>query len=215
MAPSTVELLRNRVSGRFAVDPWGHDPELIELVDPFFALFVRVRVEGAGLLPDDGPAVIVASRRFGVGEPVALVRGIGHATGRHPRFVGLPDLAPAGPFLRRMGGAIDRPEEVAGLLRAGELVALPLSPAWRNRQKFRAGHLAPESLAPALAMRVPVIPAAVIGGELTGRWRVIVGEPVRHPTSTSPLALAELAETAREAVQALLDEAFPPKWVLG
>jgi hypothetical protein len=212
---STVELLRHRMSGRYPVDPWGHDPELISLVDPLFGLFVRVRVEGGEHIPADGPAIIVASRRFGIAEPVALIRGISRATGRQPRCVGLPDLAPAGPFLRRMGGAIDRPEEVAGLLRAGELVALPLSPAWRNRQKFRAGHLAPESLAPALSVAVPVIPVAVIGGELTGRWRVIVGEPVRRPVTTSPLALAELAESAREAVQALLDEAFPPKWVLG
>jgi hypothetical protein len=212
---STVELLRHRLSGRYAVDPWGHDPELIELIDPLFRLFVRVRVDGAEHLPADGPAVLVASRRFGVGEPVALIRGISRASGRHPRVVGLPDLAPAGPVLRRLGGAIDRPEEIAGLLRAGELVALPLSPAWRNRQKFRAGHIAPESLAPALAMAVPVIPAAVIGGEITGRWRVVIGQPVRRPVSTSPLALAELAERAREAVQALLDEAFPPRWVLG
>jgi hypothetical protein len=212
---STIELLRNRAKGRYPIDPWGHDPELIELVDPVLGMFIRVQVEGVEHVPATGPAVLVASRRFGIGEPVALVRGIARATGRHPRFVGLPDLAPAGPLLRRMGGAIDRPEEIAGLLRAGNLVAIPLSPAWRNRQKFRAGHVAPESLAPALTMGVPVIPAAVIGGELTGRWRVIIGEPVRHPTSTSPLALAELADAGREAVQALLDEAFPPKWMLG
>jgi hypothetical protein len=211
---SAVELIRRRATGRYPVDPWGHDPELLEMLDPLLGLLVRVRVEGEEHVPTDGPAVIVASRRFGVGEPVALVRSISRACGRHPRFIGLPDMAPLGPLLRRMGGALDRPEEVAGLLRAGHLVTIPLSPAWRNRQKFRAGHLAPESLAPALAMGVPLIPAAVIGGELSGRWRVILGEPMRRPSSVSPLALAELADAAREAVQALLDDAFPPRWVL-
>ena len=49
------------------------------------------------------------------------------------------------------------------------------------------------------------------GGELTGRWRVLVGPPVEHPPGSTPLDLAQLADGARNGVQALLDDASPPR----
>ena len=77
-----------------------------------------------------------------------------------------------------------------------------------------AGALAPEALAPALDLGVPVVPVALVGRELLGRWRVLVGEPLPPPAGPGPLALAELAEAAHDSVQGLLDEAFPPRWLL-
>jgi 1-acyl-sn-glycerol-3-phosphate acyltransferase len=203
-------LVSRRLRGDFEIDEWGADPELVDLVNPLVAPFIRVSVDGAGNVPASGPAVLVANRRIGLLEPFVVVRGVRLATGRRTRFLGIPDVAPVGPVLRRLGGGVNRPDELAGLLRAGHLVALPLGPGLRK--PLRAGALAPEAVAPALAMDVPVLPVAVVGGEVTGRWDVIIGEPVPRPKSRGPLALAELADETRASVQALLDEAFPPHW---
>ena len=205
-----MSLLARRLRGEYEVDEWGADPELVDLISPVVSPFLRINVECAGRVPVDGPAVLVANRRVGMLEPFVLVRGVRLATGRRTRFLGIPDIAPLGPALRRFGGAVNRPDELAGLLRAGHLVAFPLGPGLRK--PLRAGALAPEALAPALELDVPVLPVAVVGGEITGRWDVLVGEPVARPRSRGPLALAELADAARGGVQALLDEAFPPRW---
>ena len=207
---SAVDLLSRRLRGDYEIDEWGADPALVDLVSPLAAPFMRVNVECAFHIPAWGGAVLVANRRVGMLEPFVLVRGVRLATGRRARFMGIPDIAPLGPALRRFGGVVNRPDELAGLLRAGHLAAMPLGPAFRK--PLRAGALAPEALAPALELEAPVIPVAVVGGEVTGRWDVIVGEPVRRPRSRGPLALAELADEARAGVQALLDEAFPPRW---
>lgn len=207
---SAVSALGRRLRGDYEIDEWGHDPDLVDLLAPVVRPFMRVSVEGAAHVPSSGPAVLVANRRLGLVEPFVLLRGVRQATGRRARFLGVPDVAPVGPWLRRFGGTVNRPDELAALLRAGHLAALPLGPGLRK--PLRAGALAPECIAPALAMDVPVVPAAIVGGELTGRWDVLLGPPVPRPTSRGPLALAELADNARSAVQALLDEAFPPRW---
>jgi 1-acyl-sn-glycerol-3-phosphate acyltransferase len=206
---SVVSLVHRRVRGEFEVDEFGADPELVDLVDPLVAPFIRVSVEGAAHVPA-GPAVLAANRRFGVLEPFVLIRGVRQATGRRARFLGIPDVAPVGPALRRLGGAVNRPDELASLLRAGHLCALPLGPGLRK--PLRAGPLSPDAVAPALELGVPVLPVAIVGGEITGRWELMIGPPVPRPTSRGPLALAELADEARAGVQALLDEAFPPRW---
>ena len=210
---SLVDAVRRRASGDFVVDEWGLDHDLFSVVDPVLGLRWRVDVGGADHVPVDGPALLVANRRVGVSEPLVLARGIHATTGRFARFLGVPDVAPVGPFLRRLGGALDRPDEMRGLLRAGEVVVAPLEPVLRTR--LRAGALHPEALAPALELRVPVIPVAVMGHEAGWRWRVVVGKPVPPPAAGGPLAVAELAEEARNGVQHLLDDAFPPRWPFG
>lgn len=205
-----ASLVARRLRGDFEIDEWGADADLVDLLSPLASPFVRVTVEGASHIPAEGPAVLVANRRVGVLEPFVLLRGVREATGRRARFLGVPDIAPVGPMLRRLGGAVNRPDELASLLRAGHLTALPLGPGYRK--PLRAGALRPEAIAPALTMDVPVLPAAIVGGEITGRWDVLIGPPVSRSTSRGPLALAELADEARSAVQALLDEAFPPRW---
>ena len=96
------------------------------------------------------------------------------------------------------------------MLRAGNVVALSLGRVLRNR--YRAGSLPPEALGPAVACGAPVLPVAVTGRELGRRWRVLIGPPVAAPAGRGPLADAEIGDAARLGVQALLDEAFPPRW---
>jgi hypothetical protein len=210
---SARTLIADRLAGRFEIDEWGADPALVDLIDPITALLLRIEVDGSELLPESGPALLIANRRVGAAEPFVVGRAVRKATGRRVRFLGVPDVPVAGPVLRRLGGGVDHPAELASLLRAGHLVALPLATTWRRPR--RAGILTPESLVPALDQQVPVLPVSVVGGELTGRWRVTVGEPVELPAGRGPLALAELADAARAGVQRLLDEQSPPRWLLG
>jgi hypothetical protein len=209
---SVVDIARRRWEGTNVVDPWGLDHDLVSLVDPLMDLRWSIAVDGADGVPAEGPAVVVANRRFGISEPLVLGRALRRATGRTARILGVPDVAPIGPVLRRIGGAVDRPEELAALLRAGELVmvGLGVSIRWRHR----AGSLDPRALEPALRQRVPVLPAAVIGQEYGRAWRVVLGEPLALPAGAGPLAVADLAESARAGVQTLLDEALPPRWLL-
>lgn len=207
--PSLAMFLRARASGAWTVDAWGYDPDLVDLVDPLTGLVWPVRVSGAEHVPATGPATMVANRRLGVIEPLVVARGVRRATGRRVRFLGIPDVAVLGPALRRVGGAIARPEELAALLRAGHVCLLPLS---RRRSRWVAGTLAPEALAPTRALGVPVIPVAITPPGVSGPFRVWIGEPIPPPAGRGPLALAEMAEAVREGVQALLDEAHPPRW---
>lgn len=207
-AEAAAHVLR-RARGAYDLDEWGLDPELVALADPVFAARWDIEVVGAEQLPAVGGAVLVCNRRFGMSEPWVLARGVRQASGRFVRTVGVPDLAPLGPLLRRFGGVLDRTDEIAGLLRAGQLVGLPMSRDLRTRE--RVGVLEVERLEAALATGSPVVPVALVGRETGRSWKVVVGEPVRAEVA-GPLAAAELAEATRRAVQALLDDALPGSW---
>ena len=202
--------VQRRARGAYDVDEWGLDPELVALANPIFGLRWDIEVRGAEQLPVVGGAVLVFNRRFGVSEPWVLARGIRQATGRFVRTVGVPDVAPVGPFVRRFGGVLDRTDEIAGLLRAGQLVGLPMSRDLRSRE--RVGHLEVERLEAALETGAPVVPVALVGRELGRAWTIVVGEPVPPVVDGGPLAAAELAESTHQAAQVLLDESLPTSW---
>jgi len=201
-------LLRRRMDGSYTVDEWGLDTDLVQLLSPALALRWQVVVEGEDALPESGPALLVFNRRFGWSEPFVVSRGIRQATGRYVRVTGAPDVAPVGPGLRRLGAVLARPDEVGGLLRSDQLVAVALRASPRHRQL--AGTAPPALLAPALVTGAPVFPVAVTGREIGRRWRLVIGPPVEPPTSRGPLAAEELGDRVRAGVQTLLDDAFPP-----
>ena len=58
------------------------------------------------------------------------------------RFVGRPDIAPIGALARRLGGLLARPDEVAGALRAGELLVMSAPPTLHPRRVGRVDHRA-------------------------------------------------------------------------
>ncbi|MBX3313657.1 MAG: hypothetical protein KF906_04985 [Actinobacteria bacterium] len=205
---TTLRHLDRRWRGAYDVDEWGLDPELVALTDPAVSLRWDIDVEGAGRLPATGGAVLVFNRRFGFSEPWVVARGIRRASGRFVRTVGVVDVAPVGPGLRRFGAVVDRPDEIAGLLRAGQLVGLPMSRRLRDRDQV--GELQVDRIEAALVTEVPVVPVAVLGRELGRHWRVVVGRPIRPNRRGGPLAAAELTEEVRQAVQALVDDASVP-----
>jgi len=206
---ATATQLSRRVQGRHHVDEWGLDPELVALAGPTLSLRWDIEVIGAERIPALGGGVLVFNRRFGWSKPWVLARGVRQASGRFVRTVGVPDLAPVGPFLRRFGGVLDRPDEIAGLLRAGHLVGLPTAPHRWSRQ--RAGALSVDRLEAALETSAPVIPVALVGREAGRAWRVVVGDPVAG-TRRGPLAAAELADATHRSIQTLLHDSLPSGW---
>lgn len=205
-----VHTAARRIQGNYEIDAWGLDPELVAAGEPIIGLRWDIHVDGADRLPATGGAVLVFNRRFGISEPWVVARGIRQASGRFVRTVGLPDVAPVGPLLRRFGAVVDRSDEIGGLLRAGQLVGLPMSR--RVRSGGTAGELRVDRIDAALATGSPVVPVALVGHEAGRQWRVVVGLPVTPTRRGGPLAAAELAEATRAAVQAMLDDATPAGW---
>jgi hypothetical protein len=201
-------LLRRRFGGRYPVDEWGLDKDLVAAASPLLALRWNIDAIGADVLPRSGPVLLVANCRLGWSEPFVLGRGIRLATGRFVRVAGVPDVAPLGPAMRSLGGVLARPDEIAGVLRAGQMAGVVLGQSVRRRH--HAGAVRADLLAPALSTGADVVPVALIGRELGRSWRLVVGPAIEHPTSRGPLGAADLAERVRSGVQSLLDDESSP-----
>jgi len=202
---SAGALLRRRFEGTHHVDEWGLDPDAVRLLSPLVGLRWSVEAQGTERIPASGPAVLVHNRGIGLSELVVLARGVRRATGRHVRTAGLVDVAPLATVGRALGAVVDRPDELRGLLRAGELVGLPLGRDLSRPR--RAGPLVPEALAPALDTCAAVIPVALVGPVVGRNWRLLVGRPLALPPDRGPLAVAEVVDQARAGVETLLAEA--------
>ena len=126
-----TDVVRRRIDGSYVVDEWGFDPDFVAVLTPLLEARWTIRVEGAEHIPAEGAAVLVANRRIGMSEPFAVAGAVWQATGRVLRVLGVPDIAPMGPVLRRMGAVQDRPDELAGVLRAGQLALVFLDRQYR------------------------------------------------------------------------------------
>ena len=206
---SPIAFARRRFDGRFQIDAFGGDAQLMDLAGLVLAFGVRVEVEHAERLPRIGGALVVANRGLGIIEPAAIAMAVRVAVGRRLRVIGASDAPVVGDILRKIGAVGYRADDVAALLRAGHLAAAPLASTW-----FRSGAGAPPRELLAAILGYPVVPAAVLPGgpgPLPIRpWRVIIGPVVETATDAVPgatLAGAELAERTRAAVNRLLDSA--------
>jgi hypothetical protein len=206
---SPLAFARRRVDGRFQIDAFGGDAQLMDLAGLVLTFGVRVEVEHAERIPRIGGALIVANRGLGILEPAALGVAVRLAVGRRLRIIGAPDTPLIGDVLRKIGAVGYRADDVAALLRAGHLAAAPLASTW-----LRSGAGAPPRELLAAIVGYPVVPAAVLPGgpgPLPIRpWRVVVGPVVETVTDAVPgdtLAGAELAERTRTAVNQLLEGA--------
>jgi hypothetical protein len=207
---SPVDSIRRRVDGRYPIDPFGADPQLQDVVGPVLELTIRVRVAHGERLPRSGPALLVCNRGLGVPEPAVLMVAARRECGRRLRVVGVPDVALLGDLFHKLGGVGSYPGDLAALLRAGHLAAVPLGPTW-----LRTGVGTPPLGLLVAALGYPVLPVAVVPGGPFGLplrpWRVVVGEPLEIAApggavrAGDPLGGAELAEAARDGVRRLLD----------
>jgi hypothetical protein len=206
---SPLAFARRRIDGRYPIDAFGGDPQLMDLAGGILTLGIRVEVEHATRLPRIGGALIVANRGLGIFEPAALAVAVRKAVGRRLRVIGAPDAPIVGDLLRKIGAVGYRPDDVAALLRAGHLAAAPLASTW-----LRSGAGAPPRELLAGILGFPVVPTVVLPGG-PGRlpirpWRVLVGPVVETATDAVPgdtLAGAELAERTRAGVNSLLRRA--------
>jgi 1-acyl-sn-glycerol-3-phosphate acyltransferase len=201
---SLLSALRRRLDGRYPHDPFGLDPHLQDLVSPLFSLVARVAMEGADNIPARGPALLVSNRGFGLLEPAALGVAVRRVRGRRLRIIGTPDLPFLGDALRALGGIPAYPDDVAALLRAGHLAAVPLGRTWLS-----TGVGTPPLELLLAATGFPVVPVGVVPGGPMGLpvrpWRVLVGEALITPGDPDdPLEAAELAEAARAGVRRLI-----------
>jgi hypothetical protein len=203
---SVVDALRRRFDGRYAVDEFGGDPHLQDLLLNPMVDRIPVEVRHGDRLPRLGPALLVANRSLGLAEPFVLTAAVHKRTRRRLRVVGTPAVPFVSTLTHKLGGIGSRAADVAAVLRAGHLTAAPLAPSWWG---VGVGEVPRELLA--ATMGFPVFPVAIRPGGPMGLWLrpwvVSVGEPLSPPAGTSlgdPLVAAELSEAVHQAIAELL-----------
>ena len=204
VADDLPAIVRRRIDGSYAIDPWGLDADVVALGSRLAALRWRITVTGLEHLPSDGPAMLICNRRLGWSEPAVLVTALAREGGRHVRPVGCPDIDPLGGLLRRFGALPARPDDVAGALRSGSIVAVPTR---RELVRFRPGYLPVHLLEPAVEQGAAVLPVAVTGWEAGLRWTVQIGAPVPRPSIAGPRSVGRVAVDVAGALAELLDVA--------
>ncbi|MEI8240578.1 MAG: hypothetical protein WCI22_14280 [Actinomycetota bacterium] len=186
-----------------SVDDYGRDPHLVEWLSPLVRLRWDVGIGGAEHLPKKGGALLVCnSRRYSLAA-VYTAWALTEAIGRPVRFVGRPDVAPIGAFMRRVGALLDRPDEVRGALRNHELVLISAEPSNHPRH---AGAVSHSLVGAAVVAGVPVFPVATMSSAFGRTARAEVGAQVRpRHKRRGPLAEVELAEQVQRHLQRMLD----------
>ena len=189
---------------RPVVDEWGRDQATIDTLMPIARLRWNVDLSGLDHLPATGGALLVINDRQWSWNPVMAAAQISQRSARVVRFAGRSDRAPGGALLRRLGGILARPDEVATALAEGELVMIAAAIERRARQCGAVDH---RLVAPAIVAGLAVLPVAAVSSSVARRARVQVGPALRRPAARrGPLAEVEVADAARGAVQRLLDQ---------
>jgi 1-acyl-sn-glycerol-3-phosphate acyltransferase len=174
-----LAFLRRRVTGDYAVDEFGFDPDLtsrlaMATVRPLVEKWFRVEVQGIENIPTDGGALLVANHSGTV--PIdSLVTGLvvhDHAD-RYLRMLGA-DLVFRMPFFgeaaRKAGATLACNEDAERMLGQGELVGVwpegfkgvgkPFSERYTLQRFGRGGFVSA-----ALHTRVPIVPCSIVGAE--------------------------------------------------
>lgn len=186
------------------VDDWGRDAGLVRTVIGLSHLRWDVTVGGDQRLPRRKGALIVVNARTRALAPIYSALALSEAVDRPVRFVGRPDSAPVGPLLRRIGGLLDHPDEVAGALAAGQLVIMGAAHNERLRKVGRVDHAL---VGGALAAGVQVFPAATSSNPIGRGARLEIGAPSRSPRRRrGPLSELELADQVGRDIELLLSE---------
>ncbi len=187
-----------------AIDDWGRDPGLVRTVVGASRLRWDVTVGGDQRLPKRKGALIVVNARAFALAPIYAALALSEVLDRPVRFVGRPDTAPVGAFMRRIGGLLDHPDEVAGALAAGELVIMGAAHNERLRKVGRVDHAL---VGGALAAGVEVFPAATSSNPIGRAARLEIGAASRSPRRRrGPLSELELADQVGRDIEMLLSQ---------
>ena len=207
VAPSVLEVLRRRIDGGYALDAFGADPQLQDMVAPIAERVIRLDIINGERIPTSGAATLVSNRGFGIAEPFVLALAAREAAGRRLRLEGSAPLPVVRDLSYKLGALGFSADDVRAALHAGHLVGIPLAPTW-----WRTGAGTPPREVMLACTGAPMIPVAVKPGGPFGLairpWRVVVGEPIAVPAgvaSGDPLVAAELGDRVQRAVRELLD----------
>ncbi|MFD2418402.1 lysophospholipid acyltransferase family protein [Amycolatopsis pigmentata] len=178
-----LAFLRGRLTGDYAVDEFGFDRELTDLLllPPLRLLYqkwFRVSASGAEHLPSEGGALIVCNHSGTVpldAVMTALAVHDEHPAHRHLRMLGA-DLVFRTPLIgalaRKSGQTLACASDAERLLHSGELVGVwpegfkgvgkPFSARYKLQRFGRGGFVTA-----ALRAGVPIIPCSIVGAEET------------------------------------------------
>lgn len=186
------------------VDDWGRDAGLFRTVTMLSEIRWAVSTGGDQHLPArKGALLVVNARRFSMAH-VYSAFAISRAVDRPVRFVGRPDDTRLGALAQRLGGLLDHPDEVAGALRAGELVISSATVSSRPRDVGTVDHTI---IGAAVASGVDVFPAATTSSPFSRRARIEIGSAIRGGRRRrGPLAEYELAREVRDQISLMLTE---------
>lgn len=186
------------------VDDWGRDNAFVNRFWSASQLRWSTSVGGSEHLPKRSGALIVINARRWSLAPIFAALALGAEIDRAVRFVGRPDVAPLGPMMQRLGALLPSEAELAGALRAGELIVLGAEHRSTNRQ---AGLIDHRLVGAAVATKVPVLPAATVSVPMRRNARVEIGRPVKlRRKRRGPLDELETADLLQLRIDDMLDE---------
>ena len=181
----------------------GRDAHLIGLLTPAADAALGRERRRVQHLPKRAGALLVTNSRYFSLSTIYSAWALSKASGRPVRFGGRPDIVPMGPWMQRLGGLFNKPEEISGALRAGEIVVVS---AKSTRDPRHAGPVDPVLIGAAVAAGAAVYPVASMSTMFGRAARVEVGPAVRpRRKRRGPLAEVELAEQTQLSIQRLID----------
>ncbi|TIC80264.1 acyltransferase family protein [Nocardioides sp. GY 10127] len=174
-----LAFVRRRLTGDYAVDEYGFDPEVTErffltALRPMASKWFRIEVRGIENIPTDSGALIVSNHSGTLPwDGLMTMVTVHDHTGRFVRPLGA-DLVFRTPLvaqLARMGGAtLACSEDADRMLAGGELVGVwpegfkglgkPYSERYKLQRFGRGGFVSA-----ALRTRTPIVPLSVVGAE--------------------------------------------------
>jgi 1-acyl-sn-glycerol-3-phosphate acyltransferase len=180
---AALAFLRRRLTGDYAVDEFGFDPDLTDnvllpLLRPLYRSWFRVETTGLHHVPAEGGALIVANHS-GTIPLDALMTSVAlhddHPAQRHLRLLGadvLFRLPVVGELSRKHGSTLACNADAERLLAAGELVGVwpegfkgigkPFADRYKLQRFGRGGFVSA-----ALRTGTPIVPCSIVGAEET------------------------------------------------
>jgi 1-acyl-sn-glycerol-3-phosphate acyltransferase len=174
-----VAFIRSRMSGDYAVDDFGFDPEFttkifLPLLRPLVRSWFRVEVRGVENLPTDGSAMLVSNHAGTMPMDGMVLHAVVYdEIARHVRMLGA-DLIFKTPYshdlARKTGTTLACQEDAERLLASDQLVAVfpegfkglgkPYADRYKLQRFGRGGFVSA-----AIRAQVPIIPVSIVGSE--------------------------------------------------
>ena len=177
-----ADIIKRRMTGDYETDEWGYDPEVLQVVEPFFEFmyksYWRVQTSGLENIPDEGRALLVCNHSGQLPWDGAMVGTAVYTEHPAQRLVRTlyASWFPTLPFLSalfvKLGQVLANEENGIRLLEQDQLVAVfpegykGVGKLYKDRYRLarfgRGGFVRM-----ALKTGAPIIPVSVVGAEET------------------------------------------------